>query len=202
MVVIVDIGIGNVRSLKNMFRSIGVDARISSSPAHLYKASHLVFPGNGAYDACINALNESNLRDTINSCVFDKKVPFLGICVGAQMMGMGSEEGKADGFGWIDFEVKRIPSNLGYRVPHMGWNELIFEGKNTQYREILSQKRFYFIHSYFMDCSNSENIVASCEYGVKFCAVVQKENIMGVQFHPEKSHDFGKSLLKEFVKSK
>jgi imidazole glycerol-phosphate synthase subunit HisH len=200
MIAIIDYDIGNILAVSNMLKRIGVVCEITSEPDLIIKADHIILPGNGSFDACMKNLRASGLVPLLEHKILEQKIPLLGICVGAQMLGHGSEEGIETGLGWLDMEVKRFPDMPGLRIPHMGWN--IVRPQSTNHKLIQGMEtdsRFYFVHSYYMEPLNSDDNLLFSEYGLEFSAAVAKGNILGVQFHPEKSHRFGKHLLNNFV---
>lgn len=199
MIAIVDYDIGNISAISNMFHRLGIKSIITSKKSDLELADKIILPGNGAFDACIKNLRLSGLLPILESRVLGDKVPLLGICVGAQMLGHRSEEGNESGLGWINMSVKKFPSSLNIRVPHMGWNYVNVVSKGHPLTiEMNQETRFYFIHSYYMAPENDEDILLNCNYGLSFAAAITSGNIIGVQFHPEKSHKFGKELLSKF----
>ena len=200
MIVIVDYEIGNLAAITNMFNRLGVQSEITADPVKIENADKIVLPGNGAFDACMQNLRATGLIPLLNEKVLTRKTPLLGICVGAQMLGHGSEEGNEAGLGWLDIEVKRFPTLPDLRVPHMGWRHVKNVSQGHPHFEKLSEDaRFYFVHSYYLDPANSEEVLLTANYGKDFAAAVGKDNIVGVQFHPEKSHRFGKQLLALFA---
>lgn len=200
-VVIIDYGMGNPSSIKNMLRKMGVDSEISSDSLILAEADKLILPGVGHFTSGIKNLQERNLFDLLNFLVLEKKMPILGICLGMQLMTRSSEESDLQGFSWIEASTKKF--NFGdksIKVPHMAWTDAQF--KNNAIQEYLfeeSPPRFYFVHSYFVQCDNLNDILCESEYGFTFTSGFLKGNIMGVQFHPEKSHIFGQTFLKQFI---
>lgn len=199
MITILDYGVGNIGSIQNMLRREGIKSEIVNKAEQLKKATKIILPGNGAFDTCMNSLNHSNMLEKLNYLVKEKKVPCLGICVGAQMLGNSSEEGKIAGLGWIDMQVKRIPRLDNLPVPHMGWNYIHYNQNIESNFNDLEGSRYYFVHSYYMEPKNKNNILMYTNYGINFASAVIKENIIGVQFHPEKSHNFGRKLFKIFA---
>ena len=205
MIAIIDIGIGNLGAIRNMLRKVGADSRITSDPADIRAADKLVLPGVGAFDHGMRALSESGLTTVLNEQVLDAKKPVLGICLGAQLLGRRSEEGERSGLGWIDMDVIRFPRTPGLTVPHMGWNIVTPTSSGNNAHPLFAgngdQPRFYFVHSYYMSCDRLEDIAGTCDYGQPFTDAVAKNNIWGVQFHPEKSHRFGAALLRNFAEN-
>ncbi len=202
MIVIVNYGLGNLGSIYNMLKRIGVDdAIVSDDPAMLLKADKLILPGVGAFDAGMQKINSSGLLDALNEAVCIKKTPVLGICLGMQLMTQCSEEGQLKGLGWIEAEVKRFQfTNTEFKIPHMGWNYITTTDVKMS-MALPELPKFYFVHSYFITCHQATDIIMTCNYGGNFVAGFCKNNIMGVQFHPEKSHKYGMSLLKYFIEN-
>lgn len=200
MIVVLDYDVGNVGAVANMLRRIGHDCEITADIEVIKRASRLVLPGNGAFDTCMRNLEASGLRSVIERRVLEEKVPLLGICVGAQMLGRASEEGRLPGLGWLDMQARRFPALPGLRVPHMGWNTVRRrEGTNAIGAALAGDVRFYFVHSYYMDPVNPADVIGYSHHGVDFAAAVARGNIVGTQFHPEKSHRFGKQFLAAFA---
>lgn len=199
MIAIVDYDVGNIAAVDNMLRKIGAASIITSDPAIVATADRIILPGNGSFDACVNNLKSTGLLPLIESRVIKDKVPFLGICVGAQMLGHSSEEGEERGLGWIDMSVAKFPHSEGLPVPHMGWCSVSKKNDVSSISSALDDDaEFYFVHSYYMKPCFPENVFLTSWYGFEFASGVIKENILGVQFHPEKSHRFGKALLEAF----
>ena len=197
---IIDYGSGNVQSVKNIFLSISDSVKVSSDPKDIDNATHLVLPGVGAFGAAIKKIRELNILDALEANVIKGKKPFLGICVGMQILAdRGYEYGTYDGLGWIPGEVKRM--DVGdLRLPHVGWNNLENISESTTLLKGLSSSvDFYFVHSYSFRLDSNENLDATFTYGGEFTAAVKKDNIFGVQFHPEKSQKAGKVLLENFL---
>ena len=201
MITIIDYSIGNLASVANMFKHLGVECEITSDVERIRRADKIVLPGNGAFDACMQGLRSSGLIPLLEERVLRQKTPLLGICVGAQMLGHTSEEGSEPGLGWIDMKVKRLPSLPDLRIPHMGWCE-VKQSYPTHplLQDLDDDARFYFVHSYYMEPVKLCDVLLTADYGLNFSAAVCVENIIGVQFHPEKSHRFGKQLLKQFAR--
>ena len=202
MIVIVDYGVGNLGSIKNMFKKVGFKAEPSSDPAVLRDAEKLILPGVGAFDAGMSKLRERGLIDLLNELVLEKKVPVLGHCLGLQLMTKKSEEGHEPGLGWIDAESVRFKfdaERANLKIPHMGWNVLDIRRPHALVEDLGPDARFYFVHSYHIVCANDADVVAYTDYGYNFAYVIARDNIVGAQFHPEKSHKFGMRLLKNFA---
>ena len=195
---IVNYGIGNGGSIANMFRKLRLPAEVIDTPEKVSAAQRLVLPGVGSFDACMDALNKSNLSDAVLKYA-DTGRPLLGICVGMQMLTMGSEEGNAPGLGLIRARAKRLTPTPGLRVPHVGWDAVTWnDPSHPLSRNLLDGSRFYFVHSYCVICESADNSLATCSYGEDFAAAIVRDHIVGVQFHPEKSHRFGLQLLNNF----
>jgi glutamine amidotransferase len=199
MIVIVDYDIGNVAAVLNMFQRIGIPCHVSSSPLDIERAERIILPGNGAFDACMINLRSSGLIPFLERQVLQKSKPLLGICVGAQMLGHGSAEGLESGLGWLDMRVKRFPAIPGLRIPHMGWNQVRPDITHPLTKGMTKDARFYFVHSYYMQPADPNDVFLTSQYGIEFASGVARRNIAGVQFHPEKSHRFGKQLFKTFA---
>lgn len=200
-IAIVDYGTGNPKSVFNMLNSIGIDAIISRDPQEIEYCDKLILPGVGAFDPGISKLMETGLLPALNDLVLIKGRPILGICLGMQLMCRRSEEGVLPGLGWINAEVLKFSSCTAkrLRVPHMGWN-VVHKRKNNVLLDPLEQEeKYYFVHSYYVHCNDSKDILTETDYGSMFVSSFQKENIVGVQFHPEKSHRFGLRILKRFA---
>lgn len=200
MIAIIDYGIGNLASVANMLKRIGVRAEITSDPTKIESADALILPGNGSFDGCMERFRATDFATIVEDRVLNKKVKILGICVGAQMLGKSSEEGDLPGLGWIDMTCKKFPDDIGVRVPHMGWNHVHCEKENHSLLQNFDESyRFYFAHRYYLEPANQNDVLLTCEYGFKIAVGVEYQNITGVQFHPEKSHRYGKSFLSNFV---
>ena len=189
MVAIINYGLGNLGSIANMLKVIGEKSVITADPEKIKAADKIILPGVGAFDAGMGKLNETGLVDLIKEEARNGK-PILGICLGMQLLGNGSEEGQLPGLGLIDFSCKRldIPAEMNLKVP-------LLDG-------IEGRQRYYFVHTYHAVCANTEDVMMTCDYGYEFACAVNKGNVYGVQFHPEKSHDFGMRLLENFVSIK
>lgn len=200
MIAIIDYGVGNLGSIANMLRVIGEKTVITSDKNIIQESSGIILPGVGAFDAGMSKLNETGLVDVIKHEAYNGK-PILGICLGMQLLGRGSEEGRLPGLSLIPFECKKFKFNDdSLKIPHMGWDIVEFKMNHCILNNLQGQQRYYFVHSYHAVCDNQENVLMTCDYGYEFAAAVAKGNIIGMQFHPEKSHNFGMALLKNFVK--
>lgn len=201
MVGIINYGLGNLGSIQNMLKVIGEKSLISSDVDKLDQCDRFILPGVGAFDAGMSRLNESGLTQFIKEKAKKDKKPVLGICLGMQLLGEKSEEGTQFGLGLIPFDNIRFRlSGTNLKVPHMGWDIVNFKQNHSLVKNLEGTQRFYFVHSYHARCVSEENILMTCEYGYEFVASVVKDNVMGVQFHPEKSHDFGMAVLRNFVR--
>lgn len=201
MILIIDYGVGNVHSILNMFKKIGIEAKLSENPNEVLLADKVILPGVGSFDYGMRQLKDTGYYETIIKYANEVKKPLLGICLGMQMLGLSSEEGIEPGLGLISFKnVKFKFNDKKLKVPHMGWNLVKSRKPNEKFCENFNDDfRFYFVHSYYAVCEDQSNVLLSCDYGFEFAAAVQKEKIYGVQFHPEKSHKFGMQLLKNFA---
>lgn len=201
MITIVNYGAGNFKSVANMLKKIGVPSIYSDQVEDIEKADKIIIPGVGHYDHGMKQLENSGLIEVLNRKVIDKKTPLLGICLGAQLLGKYSEEGDKQGLGWLNMSVRKFSFGekmASIKVPHMGWNEITVNKPSPLMNGLEEGARFYFVHSYFMDCEKKEDVLSITDYGYPFCSAVSSENIYGVQFHPEKSHKFGMKLLRNF----
>lgn len=202
MIVIIDYGIGNLASVLNMFRKIGVrDVKVSGKPEEIATATKLLLPGVGAFDAGMNQLEQSGLVPVLNKKVLEEKTPILGICLGMQLLTKRSEEGVKPGLGWIDAETVKfnLDPALKLKVPHMGW-DYIHVNRDNKLVDTESRNRFYFVHSYYVKCFDEGQSLATSKFGNEFTCMVHKDNIYGAQFHPEKSLKFGMKVLENFAK--
>lgn len=202
-IVIVNYGMGNLGSIQNMLKHIGVKSIISDNITDIENADKLILSGVGAFDSGMKNISDLGFISVLNNKVLNDKTPILGICLGMQLFAESSEEGKLSGFGWIN--AKTIKFNFNdesgkLKIPHMGWNLVSLQKDSVLFEDILEESRFYFVHSYHLVCSEKENIVCKTNYGYDFPSAVEKENIFGVQFHPEKSHKYGMEILKNFSK--
>jgi glutamine amidotransferase len=197
---ILDYGIGNIFSLKNILKKNDINFTYSRKKKDILNATHLILPGVGSFDVAIKKLSESIPINFLNNEVLKKKKPILGICVGMQIMAKnGYENGLTSGLGWIEGSVKIIDSKK-LPLPQVGWNNLLHSRKKSDIIVGIEKKDFYFLNSYYFDVMNKNNVIAYSSYGIKFPSVIQKNNIVGVQFHPEKSQKAGLQLIKNFIK--
>jgi imidazole glycerol-phosphate synthase subunit HisH len=204
MITIIDYGMGNLGSIKNMFKYIGVKASIESDPNKIKNASKILLLGVGSFDTAMKKINESNLKEVLNEKALKEQVPVLGICLGMQLLTNSSEEGQLEGLGWIKASTLSFQERIEkkYRIPHMGWNVVNKSNKSklTEGFESFEELRFYFVHSYFVHVEDEKNSILKTNYGVEFDSAIQKDNIYGAQFHPEKSHKFGMKLFENFAR--
>lgn len=202
MIVIVDYGMGNLRSIKHKFDRMGIPSAISSDVEEIARADKLILPGVGNFAAAMQNLEKLRLIPILEKKVIDEKTPILGICLGMQLLTGSSEEGHASGLGWIDAETVRFnfgDANAGLKIPHMGWNSVSILRDSQILDGIDNNLRFYFVHSYHVACKDQCNAVAKTCYGYDFPPIIQKGHIYGIQFHPEKSHGQGIKILKNFA---
>lgn len=197
----IDYGCGNLASVVNMIHHVGGEAQIINTPEQLATARKLILPGVGSFDHGILSLSQEGWVKPLEQAVFERKIPIIGICLGMQLMAQSSEEGQEPGLGWLDAHVRRLrPSNTKLKIPHMGWNEVSQSQADDLLPLVAAPRRFYFVHSYHVECTNPEDILLRCEYGETFVAAFRRANIWGFQFHPEKSHRFGMELFRHFLK--
>ena len=201
MIGVIDYGLGNIKAFLNVYKKLNIPATKIKNKKDFEKISKVILPGVGSFDQAMNKLNNSGLRDELENKVLHHNIPILGICVGMQMLADSSEEGSLNGLGWINGNVKKFDiTNIPYKtkIPHMGWNNIIPNESNLIMKGFNNDSKFYFLHSYYFECKNEKNIISETYYGEKFSSAINKKNIFGVQFHPEKSHNNGVNLLKNF----
>lgn len=201
MIRVLQYGAGNVGAFLSIYHRLNIACGVATTPDDMKDATRLILPGVGSFDWAMDRLNRSGMRESLDELVQVRKVPILGICVGMQMMARASEEGVLPGLGWVDGKVRRFdPTMLGHRdrLPHMGWSTArpvshagLFAG--------MDEWKFYFLHSYYFDATRPEDVLATTRFGIEFASACRRDNVHGVQFHPEKSHDWGISLLKNFA---
>ena len=202
MIVIVDYEIGNVKSIINALKSKNQNYKLSRNSDEIMNADGIILPGVGAFDATMQQLIDSGLRDELNNLVINNKVPILGICVGLQVMGFGSDEGDLQGLGWIPGKVKKFDINKiesKPKLPHMGWNTIKDINNHNLFKGIDNEFGFYFVHSFYFECKSEDNILTTSNYGTDFASSIYSNHIIGTQFHPEKSHGNGILLFKNFA---
>lgn len=200
MVAIINYGLGNLTSIKNMCRRLGIEATITAEPEAIRKASKLILPGVGHFKRGMENLHNSGLKGLLDELVLVEKKPILGICLGAQLMTKHSEEGDVEGLGWVDANTVRFDQSKDatMKVPHMGWTDVITMGSNQLWSNLPAEPRFYFVHTYHFVFTDKSEISATCNHSYDFVCAFQKGNIYGTQFHPEKSHKFGMKVLENF----
>lgn len=200
-IVIIDYGMGNIHSIKKKLHALKAPVIVSYNPKDIENSSKIILPGVGHFGKAIESLQKLNLIDVLNEEVLVKKKPILGICLGMQLMASRSEEGNASGFGWVNGEVVRfkVKDTLTYKIPHMGWNQVTVSKKSELMKGIPDLSEFYFVHSYHFKTDDKQVILNETDYEYRFVSAVEKDNIFGVQYHPEKSHDVGELLLKNFI---
>ncbi|KXH85464.1 imidazole glycerol phosphate synthase subunit HisH [Chryseobacterium kwangjuense] len=203
MITIIDYGVGNINAFVNVYKRVDVAVKIAKTKEDLDGAEKLILPGVGHFDHAMTELNNSGMRDKLDDLVLNHKIPVIGICVGMQMMANNSDEGKMEGLKWIDATVKKFDEtkiNQVTRLPHMGWND-VKPVKNIElFKGLEDNAIFYFLHTYYFQCNNAEDIMAVTDYGGEFSSAAHHENKYGIQFHPEKSHHYGEILLHNFAK--
>ena len=199
---VLDIGLGNVASVVRMLQKVGGNPTVTSSEKGIVSAEKLIMPGVGSFDGAMTRLNNMQIKEALIDRISVDKIPVLGICLGMQILCRKSEEGVEPGLCLIDADVLKFKNDLQFpiKIPHMGWNSIVAPKENQILSKGQNLERFYFVHSYFVRPDNNDVVIGYCEYGHKFCAAFQKDNIFGVQFHPEKSHKFGMQLLSKFVR--
>ena len=200
-ILILDYGMGNIFSVQKKIKSLGITPIISNSKEEILSADKIILPGVGHFSKAMENLKKLNVIKVLNEKVLDKKTPVLGICLGMQLMALSSEEGKSNGLGWFDGTVRKfkIQDNLNFKVPQMGWNTISINKKSDLMLNIPDQSEFYFIHSFYIKCNVEKDILNKTIYEKEFVSAIQKDNIFGVQYHPEKSHEIGNEIFKNFI---
>jgi glutamine amidotransferase len=202
VITIIDYGMGNAGSIANMLRRIGAPSLITSRREDVEKASKLILPGVGAFDTGMAHLDETGLRGPLDDKVLRGGTPVIGLCLGMQLLGRRSEEGQRAGLGWLDAETVRFrfdPKESKLKIPHMGWNTVTRVNDSPMFAGFTEPPRFYFVHSYHVECRDPRDVAATVRHGYEVTAAVQRGSIYGVQFHPEKSHKFGMAVLRFFA---
>jgi imidazole glycerol-phosphate synthase subunit HisH len=199
MIAIVDYGMGNLGSIRNLLRRIGVAAEITGDATMLARAAKILLPGVGAFDTAMERINASGLRAVLERKALEERVPIMGICLGMQLLTRGSEEGRLPGLGWVPAATRRFPRTLELKVPHMGWNAVTAVRESPLTRGLEPETRYYFVHSYYVQVDDPQDAILRAQHGVTFDALIGRGNLYGAQFHPEKSHRFGMALLSNFA---
>lgn len=200
MITIIDYGLGNLVSVKNMLKKLGADSVITDKVSDIENAEKMILPGVGSFDNGMNLIKQKGLLEILNKKATQDKIPTLGICLGMQLLTKGSEEGVEKGLSWVDAQtVKFNFSDKVLKIPHMGWSYISVKKENKLIKAA-DKHRFYFVHSYYVKCNNENDVIATCNYGTEFTCMFNHENIYGAQFHPEKSLKFGMELLNNFNK--
>jgi glutamine amidotransferase len=200
-IVIIDYNAGNVGSILNMLKRLGVNAELTNDHSKIMNANKLILPGVGHFDYGMKELKKTAVIPILTEAVLNQKTPILGICLGTQLFTEYSEEGEEKGLGWFKASTKRFRFGEGEnkKLPHMGWADVCLEKKSKIFNNMYDNPRFYFVHTFHMLSENTEDVLMSAEYGYRFSAGLERDNIIGVQFHPEKSHKYGMKLLENFV---
>lgn len=202
MITLIDYGVGNIFAFQNVYKRLDIPTKIAKSSQDLMDAQKLILPGVGSFDYAMNRLNDSGMREKLDELVLDKKIPVIGICVGMQMMGNRSDEGKEEGLKWIDGDILKFDEKLiqhRTKLPHMGWNDVVPVNNHFLFNGLERDAIFYFLHSFYFKCKNPSDTIATSEYGIQFSSAVNRDHIFGIQFHPEKSHHYGERLLHNFA---
>uniref|UniRef100_UPI0040484F20 imidazole glycerol phosphate synthase subunit HisH n=1 Tax=Limnohabitans sp. TaxID=1907725 RepID=UPI0040484F20 len=203
-ILVVDYGMGNVGSILNMLHHIGASADVAKHPEQLIGARGIILPGVGHFDSAMEKLTRSGMGDAIKNAVSNQALPVLGICLGMQLMCKSSEEGSVSGLGFVNACVRRFkfPCDSDHKIPHMGWNNVLVQRDGTVLGNLIDiPSKYYFVHSFYVSCDNASDIIGVTNYSTNFVSAFQHKNIIGVQFHPEKSHKYGMQLFDKFVKS-
>ncbi|MCC7109255.1 MAG: imidazole glycerol phosphate synthase subunit HisH [Deltaproteobacteria bacterium] len=204
MITIVDYGLGNILAFANLYKRLNLEVAVARTAGELAPATRIILPGVGAFDRAMERLEASGMRGTLEELVSVRRVPVLGICVGMQILAAASEEGSCAGLGWIPGRVRSfrsVPASARLPLPHMGWNDVSPSRDSALFAGLESDARFYFLHTFFFECERDDDIAARSSYGSDFACAVSAGHIHGVQFHPEKSHHYGATLLKNFAVS-
>lgn len=202
MITLIDYGVGNIFAFQNVYKRLNIPTKIAKTQKDLLDAKKLILPGVGSFDYAMEQLNASGMRAKLDELVLEKKIPVIGICVGMQMMGNRSDEGKLEGLKWIDSEILKFDESLiqqRTKLPHMGWNDVAPVNNHPLFIGLEKEAIFYFLHSFYFRCKNETESIAVSNYGISFSSAVHRENIYGIQFHPEKSHQYGEKLLHNFA---
>jgi glutamine amidotransferase len=202
MITIIDYGVGNIFAFQNVYKRLDIPTRIAKSQEDLIGAKKLILPGVGSFDYAMGQLNASGMREKLDELVIEKKIPVIGICVGMQMMGNRSDEGSLDGLKWFDAEILKFDESFirqRAKLPHMGWNDVTPIRSHPLFSGLEKEAIFYFLHSFYFKCNKPTESIAVSDYGITFSSAVNRDNVFGIQFHPEKSHQYGEKLLYNFA---
>lgn len=202
MITIIDYNMGNIGSIANMLKKLRVESVITSDKRIIQNAKKIILPGVGSFDKAFDNIKKLDLFEILNIKANVDQIPLLGICLGMQLLTNNSEEGIEKGFGWIDADTFRFRGSNKIKIPHMGWNSTLKSSNSDLTKNLIENSRFYFVHSYYVKVKNESNSILKTTYSIEFDAAIQRKNIYGVQFHPEKSHKFGMQLLKNFIEIK
>lgn len=203
MITIIDYGMGNLGSVFSMFKRIGIKSHVTSDLEEIHKARKILLPGVGAFDQAMRRISESGMQKVLNDKAIKEKVPVLGVCLGMQLLTESSKEGNLSGLGWIPGRALSFAEELNdtsLKIPHMGWNNVVKTKSSALTNDFTDEYRFYFVHSYFVKCKERSNAILESTYGLTFDSAIQRDNIFGAQFHPEKSHKYGMKLFENFAK--
>jgi imidazole glycerol-phosphate synthase subunit HisH len=202
MITLINYGSGNIHAIANIYKRINIPYIITNNPKELLSANKLILPGVGDFDETMMLLNNLGIKGVLDELVIEKKIPILGVCVGMQILGNNSEEGDLEGFGWIKGNVRKLDETKltnKPHLPHMGWNTVTIKNDSRLFDNVITDNGFYFLHSYYFDCENQEDVLATAHYGEEFASAINHENVYGFQFHPEKSHQNGVELFRNFA---
>jgi len=202
MITIIDYGVGNIYAFQNVYKRLDIPTKIAKTPQDLEDAQKLILPGVGHFDYAMSQLNNSGMRAKLDELVLEKKIPVIGICVGMQMMGNKSDEGQLEGLKWIDANIRKFDESTIHqrtKLPHMGWND-VHPSEHPLFKGLEKDAIFYFLHSFYFECKEPKDVLATSNYGISFTSAANHENVYGIQFHPEKSHHYGEELLHNFAK--
>lgn len=203
MITIIDYGVGNIFAFQNVYKRLNIPTRIAKSVEDLKEVDKLILPGVGAFDYAMSQLNNSGMRERLDELVLNQKIPVIGICVGMQMMGNKSDEGNLEGLNWIDANIRKFDEDTiqqRTKLPHMGWNDVMPTSNHPLFQGLEQDAIFYFLHSFYFECNNVDDSIATSNYGMNFTSAANHDNVYGIQFHPEKSHNYGEQLLHNFAK--
>lgn len=202
MITLINYGSGNIHAIANIYKRLNMPYIITHDIQELKSAQKLILPGVGDFDETMKCLNNLGIKNLLDELVLEKNIPILGVCVGMQILGNSSEEGKSEGFGWIKGQIKKLDITKLIskpHLPHMGWNVMTPKRETTLFDNMVLDNGFYFLHSYYFDCDNEADILATTYYGEQFASAINHENVYGFQFHPEKSHHNGIELFRNFA---